>query len=132
MDKKERVRIIRGPWASIARQRNVDTDMNHCFEYIKDEEKYDWTKMIPKVTYADWVVCLYLQDNKLYRIDFDNCSINEVAVIGVLEYNDHYEPVDAAGNTVLDSELSDYYSPNSCCGEADDMSCYVYFKYVNM
>lgn len=131
MSKTEIVKNLRSPYASIAKQLEGDYDLSECFKYLKDADKYDWSNMIPKVTYTDWIVCLYKNDNKLYRVDFWNdLEIREVVVVELLQYNDSYQPIDDNGNVVDDSQLHTLFN-NVCCGESDDMSCFIYFDYAN-
>lgn len=126
MNKTERVVTMNSPYASIARQCEADVDFADRFAYIKGRDAYDWSQMMPKVTYDDWIVCLYKADGKLYRIDLEDCEIKEVVVAEVLEYNEQNKPVDTNGNVIDEDELCDYCN-NICCGESDDMSCYIYF-----
>ena len=130
MDKNEMVKRLSSPYASIARQLEVDSDFAERFAYVKDSDKYDWSKMIPKVTYDDWIVCLYKVDSQLYRINLDDNVVEEIIVVEVLEYDEHSRPVDDNGNVVSDDKL-DSYCNNICCGESDDISCYIYFDVVN-
>lgn len=130
MDKNEIVKGLMSPYASIARQIEVDTDFADRFAYVKDADEYDWSQMMPKVTYDDWIVCLYKADNKLYRIDFDDLVIKEVNVVEILEYDEYYQPNDANGNVIHDDNLYNYCN-NICCGESDSMSCYIYFNLAN-
>ena len=126
MNHTERVKNMYSPYASIAKQLAIDTDFADRFAHVKDSDRYDLGQMMPKVTYDDWIVCLYKADGKLYRINMEDCEIKEVVVAEVLEYNERYEPVDANGNVVANDNL-DNYCDNLCCGESDDMSCYIYF-----
>ncbi len=89
-----------------------------------DLSKYDLYRMKPKVTYDDWCVCLYDADNRLYYINEDN--IMPVKVCGLFEYDDRFQAMDENGKIIEEEQLIDHYSC-TCCGEADDASCYVYF-----
>ena len=124
MNKLKRVKHIESPYADIQTQINRETDIAELLDGNVDVDNYDLSAMIPKVTYDDWIVCLY-KDGKLYRIDEE--SIIEVTPIEVLEYNKNFEVVGRNGKIMNDEELFDYCDC-LCCGEADDMSCYVYFE----
>lgn len=130
MDKNEMVKNLRGPYACIGKWLEEDIDFADRFAYMKDADKYDWYQMRPKVTYNEWIICLYKVDNKLYRLDMEDFVVEEVVVAEVLEYNDKYQPIDENENVVPDDKLPNYCD-NICCGESDDISCYIYFNLVN-
>jgi hypothetical protein len=96
---------------------------------ISCHEKYDWEHMFPKVTYDDWIVCFCTTDSKLYQIDFDDLAVNEVNAFELFKYNENFEAIDANGNPICEDALIDYH-PCFCCGESDDMSCYIYFETI--
>lgn len=124
------VKALRCPYAPIAKWLEDDTDFAERFECVKDADKYDWSKMRPKVTYDDWIVCHYLADNKLYRLDLEDFVVEEVVAVEILEYDDKYRATDTNGKIIEDDNLYDYCN-NVCCGESDDMSCYIYFNLAN-
>ena len=124
MDNISRVKHIESPYVDIQTQIDRETDIVELLAGNTDLYNYDLSAMIPKVTYDDWIVCLY-KDDKFYRIDEED--IIEVTPIAVLEYNEDFEVVDLNGNIMTEEELFDYCD-YLCCGEADDMSCYVYFE----
>jgi hypothetical protein len=130
MDKNAIVFNMPNFYVSMAEQFKTDYDLLCWFEYVKETDQYDWSQMHPRVTYADWIVCAYKKDNKLYCIDFEQCFVCEVSVVEILQYNDNNEPTDQNGNVIDDNRLHDYCESNYC-GEADDLSCYIYFKLVN-
>ena len=130
MDKNNVVAAMHNVYVSIAEQLKTDHDLACLVEHVKDADKYDWNKMRPRVTYSDWIVCIYEHDNKLYCIDFDQCVVREVDVVDILSYNDHHEPVDANGNVIDDDDLHGYRD-SDYCGESDDMNCYIYFELVD-
>ena len=105
-------------------QHNTKGDEPLNLDDNEDKEKYDLSKMVPKVTYDDWVICLYEEDSKLYYVTEE--YITPVKVVGLFEYNDEFEAEDEDGNIIEEDDLPDYIDC-LCCGEADDMSCYVYF-----
>jgi hypothetical protein len=130
LDKNDIVKSLKSPYATIGKWLETDTDFAFRFMYMKDADKYDWHQMAPKVTYDDWIVCLYKVDGKLYRIDMEESVVEEVSVVEVLEYDEKNRPVDANGNIIDEDELFTYCD-TLCCGESDDMSCYIYFNHVN-
>lgn len=119
-----RVRHINSPYADIQTQINRRTNIIKMLKDNVDVDNYDLSAMIPKVTYDDWIVCSY-KDGKLYRIDEED--VTEVIPIKVLEYNKNFEVKKPNGKVMSDEELFNYCDC-LCCGEADDMSCYVYFE----
>lgn len=119
-----RVKCIESPYADIQYQIDKNTDIVDLLEFNKDIGNYDLSLMIPKVTYDDWVVCHYTKDDKLYRIDEE--SIIEVKCIEVLEYNKDFNVIKENGEPMEEDEFFDYCD-SLCAGEADDMTCYVYF-----
>jgi hypothetical protein len=121
------VKHIDSPYADIQTQIKRDAEYAKELSDNVDLNKYNLSLMIPKVSYDDWVVCHYLEDGNLYLIDEEN--ITEVKPIGLLEYNDDFQAIGSNGEIVSEDELYDYY-PCLCCGEADDMTCYVYFEEV--
>ena len=129
MNKNEIIFGLNTPYAPISKWLAKDTDFADSFAYVKESDKYDWSRMIPKVTYDDWIVCHYLVDNKLYRIDMEDCIIEEVVAVEVLQYDEKYRALDHDGNIVDEDKLFTYCD-NLCCGESDDMSCYIYFDIV--
>lgn len=125
MNYKERVKQIDSPYNNIGHQFKADEDYADFFSENQDLVNYDLFQMIPKVTYDDWVVCLYEKDDKLYRINEED--VVEVEAIEVLEYNLDFEVIKENGEPMDEDEFFDYCDC-LCCGEADDMSCYVYFE----
>ena len=125
MNKSERVKSIDSPYDNIGNQFEADKEFANSFSSNQDLSNYDLSQMIPKVTYDDWIVCLYTKDDKLYRIDKED--IVEVEVMEVLEYNNNFEVIKENGEAMEEDEFFDYCDC-WCCGEADDMTCYVYFK----
>lgn len=124
MDKIKRVKHIESPYANIQTQIDKATKIVELLASNTDVDNYDLSAMIPKVTYDDWIVCSY-KDGKLYRIDEED--IIEVTPIEILEYNSDFEAIKPNGEVMDDEELFDYCDC-LCCGEADDMSCYIYFE----
>ena len=121
-----RVKCINSPYDNIAKQLKADKQFAEFFEANQDLSNYDLGQMIPKVTYDDWIVCHYTKDDKLYRIDEE--SVIEVKCIEVLEYNSDFNVIN--GEPMEEDEFFDYCD-NMCAGEADDMTCYVYFEEFN-
>ena len=121
-----RIKCINSPYADIQTQINRNTEIFEL-ECNEDADNYDLSLMIPKVTYDDWIVCHYIKDDKLYRIDEE--SIIEVKCIEVLEYNKGFNVIKENGEPMEENDFFDYCD-NLCAGEADDMTCYVYFEEV--
>ena len=120
-----RVKSINSPYDNIQAQINRNTEIVELLQFNEDVDSYDLSAMIPKVTYDDWIVCLYTKDDKLYRIDEE--GIIEVECVEALEYNENFEVIKENGEPMEEDELFDYCD-NLCAGEADDMTCYVYFR----
>ena len=68
MNYTERVKSIDSPYDNIGTQFKRDKKLADFFSENEDLEKYDLFQMVPKVTYDDWIVCLYTKDDKLYYI----------------------------------------------------------------
>lgn len=125
MNITDRVKSIDSPYDNIGNQFKRDKELAEFFSENQDLTDYDLFQMIPKVTYDDWIVCLYTKDDKLYKIDEE--YIVDVEVIEVLEYDTNFEVIKENGEPMDEDELFDYCAC-TCCGEADDMSCYIYFE----
>jgi hypothetical protein len=125
MNKTDRVKSIDSPYDNIGNQFKRDKELAEFFSENQDLADYDLFQMIPKVTYDDWIVCLYKKDDKLYRINEED--IIEMEVVEVLEYDNNFEVIKENGEPMDEDELFDYCDC-LCCGEADDMSCYIYFE----
>lgn len=124
-----RIKFVDSPFADIQTQINRDTDITELLKSNKDVDNYDLSAMIPKVTYNDWIVCHYTKDDKLYRIDEED--IIEVEVMEVLEYNQDFDVIKEDGEPMDEDDFFDYCNGDElCAGEADDMTCYAYFKEV--
>ena len=59
---------IESPYDNILNQSNADNEIKNFLSKNEDVENYDLSLMMPKVSYDDWIVCLYQKDNKLYCI----------------------------------------------------------------
>ena len=127
MDFTTDVKHLDSPYADIKTQIEVDDGYAKELSGNTDLKKYNLSLMIPKISYGNWVVCHYLEDDKLYFIDEEN--VTEVKPIGLFEYNDDFQPIGPNGEIIPDDELDGYYNC-LCGGEADDMTCYVYFDEV--
>ena len=121
----ERVKCIESPYYNIGEQFKRDETMADFFSENEDLVNYDLFKMEPLVTYDDWIICVYTKDDKLYKIDEE--EIVEVIPLAVLEYNSDFEVIKPNGEPMDEDELFNYCDC-TCCGEADDMTCYVYFE----
>ena len=120
-----RIKEIDSPYASFGDMFDNDEDVKDMLEENEDLDKYNLYLMQPVVTYDDFLVCIYDVNGKLYYISAD--QIVEVEPIAIFEYNDDFNAVDKDGNVIGQDNLPDYYDC-CCCGEADDMSCYIYFE----
>lgn len=129
MDKIKRMKYVDSPFDKIGNQMKTDKEFDNFLSENKDVVNYDLFWMTPKVTYDDWVVCLYEKNGRLYRIDEE--SIIEVQVMEILEYNEDFQVIKENGEPMTDHEFFVYCNGDElCAGEADDTTCYVYFKEV--
>ena len=120
---------INSPFDTIQNQIDKDAEDKVLRLYRnKDLDKYDLSKMEPKLTYYEWIICQYLEDNKLYYIGDD--TIEEVEPVLIFKYNEDFEPVDENGRELTREESHKYIDMYPICGEADDMASYIHFKYV--
>lgn len=117
--------MFQSVFINIQKQIDIDEEFAFFLRNNADVGNYDLNLMIPEVTYDDWVVCKYLKDDKYYRLDEN--EIIEVTPIKFLKYDEEFNARDENGNLVSDEDLYDYCDC-LCCGEADDMSCFVYFN----
>ena len=67
-----RVKSINSPYDNIQAQINRNTEIVELLQFNEEVDSYDLSAMIPKVTYDDWIVCLYTKDDKLYRIEISS------------------------------------------------------------
>lgn len=121
----EITKSINSPYADIKTQIERDQTFAKFLNNNEDLNKYNLSSMIPKVTYDDWVVCYYVENDKFYYINEDD--VVEVLPVRLLKYNNKFQPITEDGEIVSDDDLYDYQDC-FCCGEADDMSCYIYFN----
>ena len=121
------VHDINSPFDNLANQFERDIVFAHRFAENTDLKNYDLSKMLSKVTYDDWIVCLYTEDEKLYYITEED--VTEVEPIAILMYNENFEALDENGEIIEEDEVFDYCD-NLCCGESDDMRFYVFFEEV--
>ena len=122
----ERVRRIESPYNNLQHQFDHSKDVQDLLWCTKGILEFNLFQLIPKVTYDDWMVCLYLLDNKLYYITEED--ITEVEVIEVLECYEDGNVITPYGVLTDEDDILDYVKDYLCCGEADDMSCYAYFE----
>lgn len=119
---------INSPFDTIQNQINKDVEDKVLQLYDnKDLDKYDLSKMEPKMTY-EWIICQYLENGKLYYID--DAIVEEVEPVCIFKYNEDYEPVGDDGKEMTVEESHKYIDMYPICGEADDMSAYMHFKFV--
>lgn len=117
---------IESPYDNILNQFNVDNEVKEFLSENEDVDKFDLSLMIPKVSYDDWIVCLYLKDNRLYCIS--DVDISEVKPVSILMYNDNFEVLKENGEVMSDDEIMECYEDYSYAGEADDMRSYIFFQ----
>lgn len=129
-DLNEIVRKIESPY------RNIGDQIKHCKEskeLFKDTvglDKYDLNKLYPKVSYDDWSICLYQEDNKFYYIDKE--EIDEVEPIMILNYDEKYRNYFTNDGKAIFGFVPENMPLNCfCSGEADDMKKYILFNRVN-
>lgn len=117
MNKKEKVKSINSPYANLKKICEVSkTEID-----IDELDAFDLEKLIPKVIDDDAIgVYEYLNDGNLYLIDED--GITQVRPTHILTEEDGYLEMD-------ETELFEKYDC-TFAGEADDLSCYIYFKEV--
>lgn len=123
----EIIRTIESPYRNIGEQIKYDTGMEKMFKKTKDIEKYNLEKMFPIVTYDDWIVCQYAEDNKLYYLDAE--EIVEVAPCKIAVFDNKYDTAVAEDGKIL-TALDDFYMYGGgclCCGMTDDMKYYIGF-----
>ena len=125
----ENIRVLKvcidSPYADCLTQVNRGCGVGEMLKYNEDVENYDLSLMIPKVTYDDWIVCWYKKDDKFYYINEE--EVIEVVPVEILEYNSQFRAKLPNGKTTSSIEKLLAYRDCFCCGEADDMTCYVYF-----
>ena len=126
---KENMRVLKvcvcSPYVDIQTQIDRDCEIVEMLADNEDIKNYDLSLMIPKVTYDDWIVCLYKKDDKFYYINEE--EVMEVVPVEILEYNSQFRAKLPNGKTTSSIEKLLAYRACFCCGEADDMTCYVYF-----
>ena len=125
------VKRINSPYDNIGNQLQRDTRLVQLLKENAQLTEYDLYKMIPKVSYDDWVVCLYEEDNKFYYIDEE--LVTEVIPTMVLHPDEKYKTYFTEdGKAIHDLEdlalhlNLEYF----CCGEGDDMQSYIVFNDV--
>ena len=115
MNKMEIVKSINSPYKNfkeICETEETPID-------LEELEGFDLSKLMPKVIDDDAIgVYEYLNDGKLYLIDEN--GITEVIPTHILFEEDGYIEMDEV-------ELFDKYDC-TFSGEADDLSCYIYFE----
>lgn len=117
---------IESPYDNILNQFNADNEIKNFLSENEDVENYDLSLMIPKVSYDDWIVCLYQKDNKLYCIS--DVDIAEVKPVTVLLYDNNFNVIKDNGDVMSEEEIINYYDDYSYAGEADDMRSYIFFQ----
>lgn len=114
------------PYDTIANQLEADEKLANLWKDNKDLENYYLSQMIPKVTYDDWSVCLYMEDKKLYYINEE--GVTEVEPVEMLIYDEHFEIPKENGEPMSEDEIYDYCPDYLCAGETDDIKYFVFFE----
>lgn len=130
-DLTEIVKKIESPYRNIEDQLKYAKETKELLKETVGLDKYDLSKMMPKVSYDDWMVCLYQEDNKFYYIDGE--EIAQVEPIMIFDYDEKYKNYFTNdGKALFGLELRDiakYISADYlCCGELDDMKKYIVFR----
>lgn len=130
-DLNEIVRKIKSPYRIISEQIKYDEEVKDLLKDTKGLDKYDLSKMMPKVTYDNWMVCLYEEDNKFYYINEE--QIEEVEPIIIFHCDSKYRTYfDYNGKVIFRlDEIENHISCDySHIGESDDMDKIVVFRSV--
>ena len=131
-DLNEIIRKIQSPYRNIADQLKFCKEVKELFKDTVDLDKYDLSKMMPKVSYDDWMVSLYQENNKFYYMDCE--EIVEVEPIMILNCDEKYKTYFTNdGKAIFRLEdLVNYLSTDYlCCGESDDLNKYIVFTSTN-
>lgn len=129
-DLSEIVRKVKSPYNNIKAQMEADADINKLFENNPKVKDYDLSKMMPKVSYDRWSICLYEEDNKLYYLDEE--EISEVIPSKIATFDEKYRSaIDETGKVLTEiEEFYDYGCYSFCCGQSDDMKYYILFERI--
>lgn len=120
MNNKEIVKSIQSPFKNLKGICKTITEDELIID-LEELDTFDISKLIPKVIDDDAIgVYEYLEDGNLYLIDED--GIAQVTPVHILFPEDGYVEMD-------EGELFEKYDC-TFSGEADDLTCYVYFKEV--
>ena len=121
----ERVRRIQSPYPNLQYQFDHDSRVMELLWKTKGLMAFNMWELFPKITYDDWFICSYLRDGKLYYITTED--ITEVEVKELLECDKDGNVITPYGVMTDDDDIIAYVKDCVCCGQADDLSCYVYF-----
>ena len=130
-DLNEIIRKIQSPYRNIADQLKFCKEVKELFKNNTCLDKYNLSKMMPKVSYDEWMVCLYEDDNKFYYFDED--GIMEVEPIMIFHCDEKYKTYfDNNGKAIINTDQIENYIPCSylCCGESDDLNKWIVFKSI--
>lgn len=114
------------PYDTIDNQLEADKALATIWKDNKDLENYFLSQMIPKVTYDDWCVCLYMEDKKLYYINEE--GVSAVEPVDMLAYNEDFEVLKEDGEPMTEEEIYDHCPDYLCAGETDDMKYFFFFE----
>ena len=128
--KNKRILRVESPFADLNSQMLKDEEFASEMNPIVEKYEFEWDKMIPKVTYDDWIICEYKKDGKLYFINLDTEDNDEVLVhpvncVHILEYDKGFDVINDDSTKTYDDFFESF-----CSGETDDCSCYAFFNTI--
>ena len=128
MNKRQAVTSIESPMKRLGPL--IDTDIESYAVFAGNEKLplYNLNEMVPKVTYDDMGVWQYLKDGKFYYIDEKDVIEVEPIEVAYPDFDGKY--YDEEGNFYMEDALR-LMVDCFFTGEADDLSCYVYFNQVS-
>ena len=128
----DEVARIKSTYINMGKQIELDSSVKELLKNNEHIKNFDMYKMIPKVSYDDWTVCLYEEDNKFYYIDED--SITQVEPKMVLHPDEKYKTYfteDGKPIYGLEELAEQVNFEFYCCGEGDDMNSYIVFNAID-
>ena len=128
--KDKRIIAVESPYADLNAQMINDEEFALAMKPVVENYTYEWDRMIPKMTYDEWVICLYEKDNVLYFIDLDGDTaeplVRPVTCVHIAEYDNGFDSMND-NSTLMDNEFYGSF----CCGEVDDCTGYAFFELRN-
>lgn len=128
MNKRKAVESIESPMKRFGVLLDTDIESYEIFAGNEKLPNYSLNEMVPKVTYDEFGVWQYLKDGKFYYID--EKDVVEVEPVEVAYPDSDGRYYDENGRFYVEDTLRMMLD---CffTGEADDLSCYVYFNQVD-